>query len=108
MTTPNQQSAHQTAVIYSKDWGVYLGSAMGLGFWSNLDPVGQPEACVFENEAQAKKIMESWDTPPPDDVRIVTLETINPMYATIPEIIKAGLPAWNPLDDNDGQYETHH
>ena len=28
-------------LIYSEADGVYLGSCMGLGFWSELDSVGQ-------------------------------------------------------------------
>ncbi len=37
-------------VLYLPEWGVYLDNAMGLGFWSKEDPVGQTHACTFASE----------------------------------------------------------
>ena len=44
MTTSTSPSHQPRFVLYHPEDGVYLGGFMGLGFWSNLDPVGQPEA----------------------------------------------------------------
>lgn len=88
-------------LIYSKDWGVYLGSCMGLGFWSKLDPVGQSEACVFENHKQANEHMKSWDSQPPSDTCLLEVNTQNGQYATLAECMMAGVEHWNPLESNE-------
>ena len=36
-------------VIYSQTTGVYLGTCLGLVFWTMLDPAGQTHSCVFDS-----------------------------------------------------------
>jgi len=48
-------------VIVHKDMGVYLGACLGLGFWTLLDPVGQPGAVVFDSVDQARDYISSWE-----------------------------------------------
>jgi len=81
-------------VIYSEENGVYLGSAMGMGFWSKLDPVGQPAAATFEDEAEAETHMASWDSGRPDGVRLVKVDADQGTYASIAACVRAGLPGW--------------
>ena len=40
-------------VIYHEKDGVYLGSALGLAFFSAIDPVGQSEAAAFRYRDEA-------------------------------------------------------
>jgi hypothetical protein len=81
-------------VIYSEENGVYLGSAMGLGFWSKLDPIGQPAATTFDDEAQAQTHMDSWEGGRPADVRLVPVVADDGFYASIAACVRAGLPGW--------------
>lgn len=48
-------------VITHPEFGVYLGSAMGMGFWSQIDSAGQQEAVTFSNIDDAKAHIRSWD-----------------------------------------------
>lgn len=52
----------QRYVLYHDEMGIYLGSCMGLGFWTKLDPVGQNEAVTFESSEQALKHASTWDS----------------------------------------------
>jgi hypothetical protein len=86
------------------EFGVYLGHCMGMGFWSKLDPVGQAYACTFKDEAQMREFIQMWETPIPDikAVRVLTQEKVGTdgsCYATIPEVIEAGLEGWDPNGD---------
>jgi hypothetical protein len=85
-------------VIHSNELGVYLGSCMGMGFWSKLDPAGQCEACTFENELQANEYMATWDTQPPKDTKLIPIETKHEQYATLAECMMVGIDHWNPLE----------
>lgn len=94
---------HAGVVLTHPEWGIYLGSCMGLGFWSKADPVGQNSACVFESEDQARRHVASWDPDPelsppqrPDDFGYAPVSTVHPLYATLAEIEAAGLEPWNP------------
>jgi hypothetical protein len=88
-------------VLFQKDWGVYLGGCMGLGFWTKLDPVGQDCACVFKKEADVHAHIGTWETKPPDDYKTVKVETKNDLYATMAECVAAGLPEWDPQGDGE-------
>lgn len=82
-------------VIYSDIDGVYLGTCMGLGFWSKLDPVGQPSAATFENEAQAEAFMATWDGGRPEGVRFVPVEADDGgTHASMASCMRSGLPGW--------------
>lgn len=87
MTT---QSIASGTVIVHDEMGVYLGSCMGLGFWTLLDPAGQPSACTFESEAQARAHVATWDEQnDPDAYRYVPAG--GDRFATIPQLEAAGL-----------------
>ncbi|WP_044275859.1 hypothetical protein [Burkholderia gladioli] len=87
--------AKKAVVLYSERDGVYLGSCLGLGFWSKLDPAGQTHAFTFPGEAEARAAMETWDTLP-GDVRLVEVAPDQAGYASMAACIAAGLPGWNP------------
>jgi hypothetical protein len=83
-------------VLYNKELGVYLGSSMGMGFWSNLDPVGQAHAVSWPEEMLdvVREFIDSWDDPV--DVEMVPVKTsTQDGYVTMTECVEAGLPGWN-------------
>ena len=77
-----------SVVIVHDEMGVYLGSCMGLGFWTLLDPAGQPSACVFADEAEARDHIATWEEGP-SLYRFVEVE--GQREATIPQLRAAGL-----------------
>jgi hypothetical protein len=90
-------------VVVHPEMGIYLGSAMGLGFWSKMDPVGQVEAITFPDRETAERVMRSWDSGRPDaavtwpvvpDHRI-DCDASFPSYASVEACVAAGLPAWD-------------
>lgn len=82
-------------IITNKDWGVYLGSFLGLGFWSKLDPAGQPCACVFDSENDANQYIKTWESRPDSAITIVKVNVKNEDYATIEECVTAGQERWH-------------
>ena len=48
-------------VIVSTELGVFVGYALGLAFWTNLETAGQIEAVTFENPIQAYQFSQTWD-----------------------------------------------
>lgn len=83
-------------LLYSDDYGVYLGSFLGMGFWSKLDPVGQDEAITFESKELAIAFMQTWNSEAPN-VQVVPIEIPKGnRYATIKQCMVIGLPEWNP------------
>lgn len=90
-------SVRQGFVIAHNDDGVYLGNALGLAFFSNLDAVGQNEAVAFPDEATAQEHLNAWPAPSKDSgYRFVCVEMTERNTATIEACVKAGLPAWDP------------
>jgi len=88
-------------VLYSPEMGVFVGSCMGLGFWSNLDPVDQPRAPALHPEEWAVACAD-WDTPPPPDAVLRSVEHSQDGYASRGEIALAGLPVWASEGGDDG------
>lgn len=77
-------------VIVHLDMGVYLGSALGLGFWSALDSAGQCEAVTFENETAARDCVSTWvENGDPDAYGYTSVSA--DASATITDLCKAGL-----------------
>lgn len=83
-------------VIFDDEMGIYLGSCIGLGFWSKLDPVGQTHAVTFESDESIAFVMSHWECGPPNNWRAVPVDVATGDYASIAECEAAGLPGWNP------------
>lgn len=89
---PESAEDHDEIVIVHPKMGIYLGCALGLGFWSKLDAAGQTMATTFENEAQARGHVASWDElNQPDDYAYARVLVTEPGAATIDEMRQAGL-----------------
>lgn len=77
-------------VITHTEMGVYLGGFLGLGFWTLIDPAGQPSAVTFDDEAQARAHVSSWcEENDPDAYRYVPVTTCD--YAAPAELKDVGL-----------------
>lgn len=81
-------------VITEPEFGIYVGSAIGLGFWSKLDSVGQDSVPVFDTEEQAQEHIASWE-PDEDDERVYSFVEVDvphdAEFATVYDLVDAGL-----------------
>lgn len=87
-------------LIFHPEDGIFLGSCLGLGFWSRLDPVGQDCAVTFETEGQAREHLAGSSLTPEHlaQLRYVEVKPDMGVYASIDACVAAGLPAWNPQE----------
>lgn len=85
-------------VVYHERDGVFLGSCMGLGFWSKIDAVGQLAAVTFPSVEAAEVYMATWESGRPTGVRFVEVEADAEGYADVAACVRAGLPGW--LDED--------
>lgn len=85
-------------VLYSEEAGIYLGSCMGLGFWSKMDPAGQDRACTFAGKDDVEAWKKSLDHPEnlPDFHLVEVWPDLPDYYASIDACANAQLPRWNP------------
>lgn len=87
-------------VITHPDFGIYLGTCLGMGFWSKIDPVGQPSAVTFPSESVARHHLKQCFDLNQDAISVVSVEADELggclRYASIEACVRAGLPAWDP------------
>jgi len=89
-------------VIVSETDGIFVGHALGLGFWSLLDSVGQQEVCTFENTFQARQFVRKWGNPDAYTYRQVKTKGD---FATVKELKAAGLGKYlGDIEDNALKY----
>lgn len=87
-------------VLVHDEMGIYIGSGLGMGFWSKLDPVGQPCAVTFPSPEAAMEFAATWDS------QLQNLKTVEvdiddgDHYATRESCKRAGLETWT-LDTDD-------
>jgi hypothetical protein len=80
-----------TAITH-EEYGIFIGHAMGLCFWSQLDTAGQVTAALFADEKEAKEFVLSFG----HDTGIQgydfhEVKTSEEFYATPDELRQAGL-----------------
>lgn len=87
-------------VINHPEMGIYLGTFIGLGFWTKMDPAGQSSAVTFPSEEVAERVMASWDEGRPDGATIVPVipDEIDgdTHYASVTACMAGGLDGWIP------------
>jgi len=81
-------------LIVHPEYGVYLGSHMGRGYWSKVASVGQPAAVTFATRQEALDYMAEWSVSPPPGIDLVPVQADGPGYATIAACVRAGAPGW--------------
>lgn len=81
-------------VLVHPEMGIYLGNCLGLGFWSKLDPVGQPSACTFADENEMRTHVATWESPVEGWSARAVAGTKSD-EATIAECVAAGLEPWS-------------
>jgi hypothetical protein len=50
-------------IITHPTLGVFIGTFLGFGMWSKLDPVGQDSAATFTSAEEAQSYAETWSSP---------------------------------------------
>lgn len=80
--------------IVSPDDGIYIGSCMGMGFWTKVDPVGQPCVVTFESVQDAEDYMATWDCGRPENITFHEVIPDDGVYASIQACVNAGLEGW--------------
>jgi len=95
--TPDTSTPHPdgaSLVIYDAEMGVFLGFCLGLAFWSNLDPVGQPAAPTFTSHKEAESFLDAWGDGRPAGATLVPVVADQNGYASVAACVAAGLPGW--------------
>jgi len=91
----HESKGYKRFVLYSPEHGVFLGHCLGLGFWSKVDPVGQPWACIFSSKGEAVAFVSSWKDSSPFPLETREVMVADPAAgASITECVAAGLPGW--------------
>jgi hypothetical protein len=83
-------------VAKHKEWGVFLGSFLGMAFFSKVDSAGQDSAVAFREEAEAREYMTKQLKQEEADFAFVPVECGSYDYATIDECEAAGVERWSP------------
>lgn len=79
--------------ITHSEYGIYIGQAIGLGFWSKLDSAGKDKVIVFDTVEDAKEFLLSEFKIPLDaaNYEFPEVEVLDEWYADIEELRAAGL-----------------
>lgn len=88
MNTAQSKAAY---ILYCDEWGVFLGVAVGMAFWSKLDPVGQLSAPTFLCAEDARPLFEAF---PRQDIRMIEVVADLGDAASITECVRVGVPGW--------------
>lgn len=83
-------------VIVDPEWGIYLGSALGMGFWSKLDPVGQTCAATFGSPVAALDWINTWESSRDRHYSFHAVRPDTQLHVSIKGCVAAGLDAWDP------------
>jgi len=94
MSATVRSSSRSAFLIWHPDRGIFLGHCMGLGFWSKLDPVGQPSAVTFPSREIAEQYMAGWDHGRPTEASLHPVIPDDGDYASIAACVAAGLEGW--------------
>lgn len=87
-----------SVILVGEREGVYLGSFLGLGIWSQLDSAGQDAAVVFPSADVAWDTVQTWDGKDGlSALRFLPVEADleNGRYASERACIAAGAKPWS-------------
>ncbi len=78
-------------IIHHPEEGVFVGSALGLLFFSLCEWAGQTSICVFKSEEEAWELFKLVKLPfAHDTYQVSPLQTLSPDEATITDLLAAG------------------
>ena len=80
-------------VLTHPEFGVYLGGFWGMGFWSKLDPAGQPCAVTFPSKEEAHQYVSGWEAPI-DGLSTTEVDSDAGEYISMQACVAAGLEGW--------------
>ncbi|MEG0869229.1 MAG: hypothetical protein RSG77_19615 [Hafnia sp.] len=88
-------------VVTHNKMGVYLGSCVGMDFWSKGNAVGMGAAMAFKSEQEALDHFSTVESPP-DALQFITVEADlqDGRFASMAACECAGIETWA-CDDND-------
>jgi len=91
--TTNNETDNMKYAITHPEQGIYVGNAMGLGFWSLWDAAGQDRAVVFDTKEEARRHVSSWENGSDPDAYGYAEVNVAPdaHYAAVGELREAGL-----------------
>lgn len=85
--------AKKRVVVVHPEFGIYVGSCLGMGFWTKLDCAGQDGVVSFEDEADARDFISGWEQN--GDPSVYTYHEVVPdgdaVYCTAQALVDAGL-----------------
>lgn len=77
-------------VIVDREAGIFVGTALGLAFFSMHDAAGQSCVCTFKDEADARDFVSEWTEPYDGTLEYVDLD-IDADSADVSDLARAGL-----------------
>lgn len=78
--------------ITHSEYGIFVGHALGLCFWSQLDSVDQDRAALFKDKEEARDfVMHFGEDTGLKGFDFPEVETAEEFYATVDELKDAGL-----------------
>jgi hypothetical protein len=81
-------------VIVHDEFGIYVGEAFGLGFWSKIDSVDQPAVPAWDAIEDAKEYISNWrieNNPANYRYEAVEVGDDTAIMANVEELFAAGL-----------------
>lgn len=101
-STQNSTTGTTTFLVYHLINGLFVGEALGLAFWSNLETLDLLEACGFTSEVGALNTivrLQEWCVESHDIegtlLNVLPVKTAELGLATRAECEAAGLPTWD-------------
>ena len=80
----------QRIIVIHDEMGIYIGSCIGLGFWTLLDSVGQHSVVTFSTVEEARNMIANWEEHNnPDEYKYGKVVCKN-IYASRRELILSG------------------
>lgn len=77
-------------IINHQEYGVFVGTGLGMAFWTALDCAGQERTCVFPSEEEAEDFCRTVLEMDNDQVSYIEIKTSRD-YADAKDLMVAGL-----------------
>ena len=97
---PRLPTSKERYLLYSSEWGIYLGYQDHLSFWSKLGSMGITAAFTFQNPEDAISTINDLEEADKirDSFRTIPVEPDFGEYISMERCVHYGLPGW--LDEH--------